>query len=53
MGDKHLYMCAALKYNTESIHKPEIHQEPAYIYYMALCIMAECHEQAWDDIEEV
>jgi hypothetical protein len=52
MGGRHLYMYAALKCNTESIHK-EIHQEPTHIYYMALCIMAECHEQAWNDIEEV
>jgi hypothetical protein len=53
MDGRHLYMYAALMYSTESVHKLETHQEPTYIYYMVLCIMAECHEQAWDDIEEV
>jgi len=46
-------MYAALMYNTESAHKLETHQEPAYICYMSLCIMEECYEQAGDDIEEV
>jgi len=53
MDGRHLYMYAALMYNTESAHKLETHQEPAYIYYIASCIMTECYEQAGDDIEEV
>lgn len=46
-------MYIALMYNTESVHNLETHQEPAHVYYMALCILAECHEQSWDVIEEV